>query len=155
MWAGEESFHDSALGWYDDINGLTRWLAAEGPEDWPRVESNDREQWERIEGPTGEVSDIVLEDHRISFSTTAVGVPHLIKVSHFPNWTAIGAEGPWRAAPSLMLVIPTREDVVLEFRNTWVESGGMAMTIVTLAALAALGWRARRRRLAAEARAEA
>ncbi len=119
------------------------------------MESNDRDQWERIEGVTGEVSDVVLEDHRISFTTTAVGVPHLVKVSHFPNWVALGAEGPWRAAPSLMLVVPTQEQVVLEFRNTWVESVGMAMTVITLLTLAGAGYWSRRRRLAREARAEA
>jgi hypothetical protein len=154
VWAGDASFHEAALGWYDDINGLTRWMAADGPEEWPRVTSTDREQWERLDAE-GEVSDIVLEDHRISFTTTAVGVPHLIKVSHFPNWTAIGADGPWRAAPSLMLVVPTQEDVVLEFRNTWVESGGMALTVITIVTLAGLAIVARQRRKAAEARAEA
>jgi hypothetical protein len=98
---------------------------------------------------------VVLENHRISFTTTAVGVPHLVKVSHFPNWTAIGAEGPYRAAPSLMVVIPEQERVVLEYRHTWAETLGMIMTLLSLVSLA--GWvvRERRRRRRAEARAEA
>ena len=37
-----------------------------------------------------------------------------------------------------MLVIPTQEDVVLEFQNTWVETWGMAITVITLLSLA--GW---------------
>jgi len=154
VWDGEEGFFDMALGWYDDVNGLDRWVVADGPEEWPRIESVGAAIRPRI-SETGEVSDIVLEDHRISFLTTAVGVPHLVKVSHFPNWTAVGAEGPYRAAPSLMVVIPTQEDVVIEFRRTWAETGGMALSAVSIMSL--IGWTiwSRRRRKLAVARAEA
>jgi hypothetical protein len=92
------------------------------------------------------VSDIEIEDHRISFSTEAVGIPHLVKVSYFPNWSATGAEGPWRASPSLMVVLPTQEDVVLEFQDTWAETGGKILTLLGVAALVAVGvswWRRR------------
>jgi LPXTG-motif cell wall-anchored protein len=82
---------------------------------------------------------VVVEDHRISFRTTAVGVPHLVKVSYFPNWIAEGADGPWRAAPSLMVVVPTSEDVTLEFKNTWAETGGSILSIVGIALLIGVG----------------
>jgi hypothetical protein len=91
----------------------------------------------------------VLEDHRISFTTEAVGVPHLIKVSYFPNWTAIGAEGPWRASPSLMVVVPTQEDVVIEFQDTWAESGGKILTFGGVGSLLAIGFVTYRRRVTA------
>ena len=154
VWAGESSFTDAALDWYDDVTGLDLWLAADGPADWLRVESLQERPRHRL-STAAEVADVVLENHRISFTTTAVGVPHLVKVSHFPNWTAIGAEGPYRAAPSLMVVIPEQESVVLEYRHTWVETLGMIMTVLSLVSLA--GWvvRDRRRRRRAEARAEA
>lgn len=154
VWDGEEGFFEMALGWYDDINGLDRWVVADGPEEWPRIDSVGSAVRSRI-FETGEVSDIVLEDHRISFSTTAVGVPHLVKVSHFPNWTAVGADGPYRAAPSLMVVVPTQEDVVIEFRNTWAETSGMALSAVSILSLIAWVIWSRRRRKLAEARAEA
>jgi len=54
-----------------------------------------------------------------------------------------------------MLVIPTQEDVVIEFRNTWVENGGIAITVVTLFSLAVWAVWTRQRRKLAEARAEA
>jgi hypothetical protein len=70
----------------------------------------------------------------------------LIKVSYFPNWTAEGAEGPWRATPSLMMVVPTSENVVLEFKDTWAETGGKIATALAVLALIGLGvWSARRR----------
>jgi hypothetical protein len=155
VWAGPDGFVDASLEWYDDVNLLDRWLVAEGPEDWPRTASLDGTRYQRRTFAEGQVSDIVLENHRISFRTSAVGVPHLVKVSYFPNWTAEGADGPYRAAPSLMVVVPTEEEVVIEFRNTLVETGGLAVTVVTIAGL--IGWSlvARSRRKRAEERAEA
>lgn len=129
------SFHDVALDWYDDIDDLDRWVVSDGPEEWPRIESLDERPDVRLEVPEDAVSDIVIEDHRISFTTEAVGQPHMIKVSYFPNWSATGAEGPWRAAPSLMVVVPTESEVVLEFTDTWAESIGRIMSGLGILAL--------------------
>ena len=147
VYAGDEPFLDATLAWYDDIENLDRWLVADGPDDWPKARS--------AEGPffggspirsDGEVSDLEFEDHRISFKTTAVGVPHLVKVSYFPNWRATGADGPYQAAPSLMIVIPTEEEVVLEFARSWAESLSMISTFGVGGALIVHTVRRRRRR---------
>ena len=65
-----------------------------------------------------DVSNITTDDDRISFDVDKVGVPVLVKVSYFPNWQASGAEGPWRVAPNLMVVIPTSEHVSLHYGRT-------------------------------------
>jgi hypothetical protein len=139
------SFHDMALEWYEDIDNMHRVVTADGPEDWPRIEGIDQRPDTPIGASTGAVSNVVVDDHRISFTTTAVGVPHVVKVSYFPNWTATGADGPWRATPSLMVVVPTEREVVLEFKDTWAESGGKLLTLVGLAgvAWATFVWRRR------------
>jgi hypothetical protein len=124
-----------ALDWYDDVDNLDRWVVADGPEDWPRIETLEQRPTVQLDVPDGAVSDVVVENHRISFTTTAVGIPHLVKVSYFPNWTAQGADGPWRATPSLMVVVPTAEDVVLEFEDTWAENGGKIATLVGVVVL--------------------
>ena len=93
--------------------------------------------------PSGTVSDVVIDNGTISFTTDAVGVPHLIKVSYFPNWTTEDADGPYRVTPSLMVVTPTTEQVTLEFRNTWAENIGIGFTLIGLALFPIL---ARRRR---------
>ena len=49
----------------------------------------------------------------------------------------MGAEGPYRAAPSLMVVVPTEEEVTLEFRNTSAENIGMALTVISIGGLVA------------------
>ncbi len=145
VWDGDEEFLEAALDWYDDVGGLDRWIVADGPEEWPRVDQVPFDPTTRL--TAGTVSNVVLENHRISFSTTAVGVPHLVKVSHFPNWQTDDALGPWRAAPSLMVVVPTQEDVVIEFKNTWAETLGWTLTLGSLGAMLVLaGVRAYRRR---------
>lgn len=123
-------FHQAALDWYDDIEGLDRWLVADGPSGWPGETDPLRTIDRQVR-----ISDVAVEDHRISFSTTGVGVPHLVKVSYFPNWKAIGAEGPYRSAPSLMVVVPTNEQVVLTFAPTWAEWTGRGLTVLGLAGL--------------------
>ena len=145
VWDGGGDFLDPALEWYGDVDNFDKWVAEDGPESWRRVKT----VGERLDGQkpyvgTGSVSDLVVEDHRISFTTSAVGVPHMVKVSYFPNWGAEGAEGPYRAAPSVMVVVPTSEHVVLEFNNTSAENLGMAITTISIAGLAAYAYRRRR-----------
>lgn len=139
------SFHDMALEWYEDIDEMDRWIVADGPAEWPRIESIGERPDTEIDVPENPVSNIVLEDHRISFTTKAVGVPHVVKVSYFPNWKATGADGPWRATPSLMVVVPTGNDVVIEFQDTWAESSGQILTVVGIVGLIVGGFVAWRR----------
>jgi hypothetical protein len=147
VWEGGGDFVDPALEWYDDVGNLDRWLVESGPADWqPVTDVADRLNYFEPYATGGEVTNVVLEDHRISFTTSAVGVPHMVKVSYFPNWQVEGAEGPYRAAPSLMVVVPTEENVVLEFRNTSAENIGIALTVLALGGLAAYAYLRRRER---------
>ena len=139
------SFHDMSLEWYDDVDSMARWVVADGPAEWPRIESIGERPDTEIDVPQNPVSNIVLEDHRISFTTKAVGVPHVVKISYFPNWKATGADGPWRATPSLMVVVPTDNDVVIEFQDTWAESSGQILTVIGLVGLIVGGFVAWRR----------
>ena len=126
----EPHFVDVALDWYEDISLVDQWIVADGPPRWERITPDlDGATVPITTDPDVEVSDVVLEDHRVAFTTTGVGLPHLIKVSYFPNWTAYGAEGPWRATPAFMVVVPTDSEVELRFENTWVEMVGFALTL--------------------------
>ncbi len=158
VYEGEESFVDVALDWYDDLDVLDHWIVAEGPDDWERFDEigGPYDLGRPLDTEDAVVSNIVIEDHSISFRTSAVGVPHLVKTSYFPNWQATGADGPYRAAPSLMVVIPTQEEVSLEFARTWTENLGMVLTFLSLIFV---GWwmyqtRAKRRGLARPARSD-
>lgn len=148
-----EFFQDMALRWYDDLSLLDQWVTEDGPPEWQRVGIELDGERVPLEA-TGEVSEVVLENHRIAFRTTAVGIPHLVKVSYFPNWRARGAEGPWRATPSLMVVIPTEEEVEITFGRTWAEWTGGALTLAGLVLAVLLGFALRGRRAAARDRGE-
>jgi hypothetical protein len=118
---------------------MQRWVVADGPEEWPRIETLDDRPDVPLGVPADAVSDIEVDNHRVSFTTEAIGIPHLIKISYFPNWTATGAEGPWRASPSLMVVVPTDSEVVIEFQDTWAETGGKVLTLGGVASLILVG----------------
>lgn len=141
------TFHDVALEWYSEPDRLDQWIAADGPADWPRI--SDLADLEAAAVPydgdqVHTVSDIELDNGTVSFTTDAIGLPHLVKVSYFPNWEADGADGPYRVSPSLMVVVPTQADVTLRFARQWPEQVGR---LLTLAGVAALGIALVRRRI--------
>ncbi len=139
-----------AVLWYNDP---TRWdvlLATSGPEDWPRAPSTDLDPPRQATEPAT-VSDIEMTSDTVSFSVDEVGVPVLVKVSYFPNWTVSGAEGPYRVSPNFMVVVPTEHDVVLSYGYRGSDLLGWLLTFVGVGLLAALGaWDVRDRRRSAE-----
>jgi hypothetical protein len=102
----------------------------------------------------GRVTDELLENERFSFDTTAVGQPHWIKISYFPNWKVEGAKGPYLVSPSFMMVIPTQSHVTLYYGRTVYNTVGQVLEVAAWVLLLGLSawrfvlWR-RRRRLAA------
>ncbi len=147
VYTGDRDFADVALEWYDNLDNLDHWIVADGPEGWPTFSEmgGPYDQGEALSTGNDVVSNVVVDDFSISFDTTAIGVPHLVKMSYFPNWHVTGAEGPYRAAPSLMIVVPTQEHVSLEFGRTWTENVGRLLTV---ASLVFIFWWIRRRRRA-------
>ena len=109
-------------------------LAPHGPEHWARVELVDSPTPRYPLDPV-EVTDIVVEDEKVSFRVDRTGVPVLVKVSYFPNWQVSGAQGPWRVTPNLMVVIPTDNEVELTYGRTPVELAGYGLSIIGLIAV--------------------
>ncbi len=143
VYDGEGSFADMALEWYDDVDSLEYWITAEGPDDWPRIEELDeRFVFGKKFSVGGTVSDVIAANDRIEFTTDAIGVPHLVKVSYFPNWAVTdGGKGPYYAAPSLMVVVPDDERVVLQFQRSATERLGNFFSGVGIVGVAIWGWR--------------
>ena len=59
-------------------------------------------------------------------------MPVVVKVSYFPSWEVEGAEGPWRATPNLMVVVPTQEQVVLTYGRTGIDIFSIFLTLLGL-----------------------
>lgn len=70
-------------------------------------------QPQKIDAAT--VSNVVIDDESVSFSVDKVGTPILVKVSYFPNWTVSGAKEVYRAAPNMMVVVPTEKNVRMSY----------------------------------------
>jgi len=147
-----------------DVALLDRPLVAGGPSSWARARPPGSSRADAPdpklptaasvpveELPPVAVSKVRTTDHSVSFHVSRTGVPVMVKTSYFPNWTASGARGPWRATPNFMVVVPTSRDVRVEYSTTTTEYLGRAATVVGLigvAGLAAWPWWWRRRRRA-------
>ena len=133
-----------------------RWAAmptADGPATWQRVDVvSDASAPNKVDvvrsvqpietrplAPVA-VSDVRLGDESISFRVDQVGVPVLVKVSYFPNWEVSGAEGPYRVAPNLMVVVPTAQQVQLTFGRTTIDYASWIASLIGLLSLVWL-WR--------------
>lgn len=85
-----------------------------------------------------DVSNVRMTNDEISFDTAAIGKPHWVKVSYFPNWRAEGADGPYLASPSLMIVVPRQSHVRLYYADTFSDELGYGVSAASLIALLAL-----------------
>lgn len=80
--------------------------------------------------PSVQVSNVELGDQDISFDVDRVGVPVLVRVSYFPNWSVEGADGPYRVAPNFMVVVPTSNEVRLSYGRNSIDVTAYALTLV-------------------------
>jgi hypothetical protein len=150
VWSGvgpsQKRWLGPAVSWYDKP---ARWgvvPAAGGPPDWARVPIGDGRPATVPEPPT-RVTGVHQSSDSVSFHVDRLDTPVEIKVSYFPNWQASGAEGPWRVAPNLMVVVPTAHDVTLHYGTTAADYLGQAITLLAVAVavgLAVAGWSRRR-----------
>ena len=145
---------ETGVSWFQNPDEWPAMPADGGPAEWQRVDAvvdasrhseNDRgvqnqvdyvlpgSPIEQIALPEVTVSNVVINQQSLSFDVDQVGVPVLVKVSYFPNWTASGAEGPWRIGPNMMVVVPTSEHVEMKFEH------GFSDYITVLATLAGIG----------------
>ena len=87
---------------------------------------------------TEPVDGSIADAARSAGARSAVGVPVVVKESYFPNWQVHGADGPYRLAPNLMVVIPRQHDVSLTYGLTPVDWLGRILTLAGLAGLVLL-----------------
>jgi hypothetical protein len=91
------------------------------------------------------------EPGSLSFTVDKVGVPVAIKMSYFPNFRLKGAKGPYRLSDNRMVVIPTQNNVSMEYKWNIHDYLGFAAGILGIVLCAAMFMADRRRRRHAEA----
>jgi hypothetical protein len=139
--AGQGSWLPVAQQWYADPSRWSRELVAAGPASWPRVTAAQAQRGAASAAaalPSVHVSSVRVGSDAVRFHVDRTGVPVLVRVSYFPAWQATGAAGPWRAAPNLMVVVPTAHDVTLHYGATPASRIGTALTILGALCLVAL-----------------
>lgn len=78
------------------------------------------------------VSNVVIGTESVSFSVDKIGTPVLVKVSYFPNWKVKGAEAVYRAAPNMMVVVPTNTNVSLSYEPSRLDRSSYLLTFLGL-----------------------
>ncbi|MFV2041100.1 MAG: 6-pyruvoyl-tetrahydropterin synthase-related protein, partial [Candidatus Hydrothermarchaeales archaeon] len=79
-----------------------------------------------------------VETDEIAFTTNCIGVPHIVKVSYFPNWKVEGADKIYLVSPSFMLVIPDQEQVRIYYGRTFIDTFSLLLTVLGLVLLVLL-----------------
>ena len=131
-----ERWLEVGTSWFQQPDLWTTPVADAGPDEWQRVqavvdmEKRDGEPGSSsrrvdVVAPSAPIAPVALEpvvvsnidigQDSINFNVDKVGVPVLVRVSYFPNWKVSGADGPYRVAPNLMVVIPTSTEVSMNF----------------------------------------
>ena len=160
-----ERWLEVGTSWLQNPSEWTAIPADDGPDEWQRVQAVI--DLERREGEPGSdsrkvdvvrptpaieplsispavVSDVVIGEESVSFSVDKIGVPILVRVSYFPNWEVSGAEGPYRVAPNMMVVIPTSQEVSMNFKPSLIDRLAYLLSGLGILALI-LMWRQDRR----------
>jgi len=130
-----------ATRWYMHPELWDVMVSLGGPDDWERVDSDEVVPGQPLDANAivpAEVTDVEVGREAIEFDVDRIGVPVLVKASYFPNWNVSGAEGPWRVAPNLMVVVPTEEHVTLRFERTSVEWFAYLVTALGIVGLIVL-----------------
>jgi hypothetical protein len=125
-----------ATTWYAQPSTWTTEMTEGGPTQWPHVSPPIADP-KTAALPAVKVTDITQSDggNQISFHVNRVGVPVLVKISYFPDWHATGAQGPWRAEPNLMVVVPTSNTVTLSYGSSGPGDLGDFLTLLGVIAL--------------------
>jgi ADP-heptose:LPS heptosyltransferase len=96
--------------------------------------------------PENAIRDERVENERIRFRTDAVGFPHIIKISYFPNWKIRGAERIDIVSPAFMLVYPTQSEVELYYGRTKGDLLGLGLATAGWVVVAGMALQRHRRR---------
>ncbi len=125
------------VAWFLHPSSWSHLLAASGPSTWARAGERVPAGYGRIANPTA-ISDVSMGLQGLSFTSSQLGKPVLVKVSYYPRWKVQGAMGPYRVSPNLMVVIPTAHRVVMTYGSDPMTSLGVTITWIALFVVAGL-----------------
>jgi hypothetical protein len=83
----------------------------------------------------GDVRVISMERERLVFETSAIGQPHVIRMSFHPKWRSVTGEPIFLTEPAFMLIVPKQSRVELRYAPGPADHIGAWLTVVGLIAL--------------------
>lgn len=149
-----ERYLELGTSWFQHREEWAAIPADDGPDSWQRVavqpdlarregESGDPGRRVDIVVPTEPIESVPLADvavsnvdisqESIAFDVDQVGIPVLVRVSYFPNWNVDGAQGPFRAGPNMMVVVPTDTHVELSYGRSAIDYLTILLTLAGVA----------------------
>jgi hypothetical protein len=135
--ASQSSWLPQAQRWYANPAQWSQQIVAGGEPGWTKAPGGVAPPAHQVLSAV-KVSHIRTTDDSVSFHVDRTGVPVLVRMSYFPAWHASGADGPWRAEPNLMVVVPTSHDVTLHYGATRIGELGLLCTALAIVVLAVL-----------------
>lgn len=145
-----ERWLEIGTSYFQHSNEWAALPVADGPDKWQRIDvAPDESRRVGEEGQPGRQVDIVVPadaiekqpiedratvsnvqvlDEEVSFTVDKIGIPVLVKVSYFPNWTVTGAKEIYRAAPNMMVVVPTEKNVRLSYEPSALDQSSYLLT---------------------------
>lgn len=132
--------------WWVNRDELSTVYAQTGPSDWLRVKASALADAKPRTVTPVRVANVQHSVDQISFDVSEIGKPVQVKESYYPNWHVSGAEGPYRLAPNMMVVVPTSKHVTLTYGLTGADWAGRVITAGGAVGLVLLGlWTGARR----------
>ncbi len=87
-----------------------------------------------------------IEAESVRIETDRPGHPLLVKISYHPRWRAEGAAGPFLVSPGLMLIVPSRREVLLRYEARTLADGlGLGLALAAAGVMVVAALHARRR----------
>ncbi|MBU0675715.1 MAG: hypothetical protein KJ950_13825 [Proteobacteria bacterium] len=129
---GRQNWKEKSFAWFQKLKS---------PDDPPLAFLTPQQTQER-QGlawpePTGieriqAVSGVTIERERIRFTTSAIGVPHLIRFGFNPRWQSKNGETIYLVSPGYMMVVPAHREVELFYGSTKVMRWGKIASVLAL-----------------------
>ena len=149
-----ERWLEVGMSWFQHQSEWAALPVADGPADWQRIDAKvdlsrrvgqpgdssrnvdivtPAQPIKTVELPAVSVSNISVKEESVSFDVDRTGVPVVVKVSYFPNWSVRGARAVYRAAPNMMVVIPESKHVELSYRPSALDRSSYVLTFAGIA----------------------
>lgn len=100
--------------------------------------ASDQEWQAPAQTGSGEVRILRMDRERLVFETSAVGRPHIVRMTYHPKWKSLTGEPIFLTEPAFMLIVPGQSRVELRYESIGPDLIGAGLTLLGIAGIALL-----------------